>query len=82
MGRTNHQGRNVNTMDDVDRAAAVALAASHGALYGTADVSPEGIDRSQLRKNLLLSPQQRLEQMVQAVRILQALQGIGRRTVR
>jgi hypothetical protein len=69
-------------VDDAERAIEIALAASHGDGYGTADVSPSGIDRSQLRRNLRLTPQERLEQMAHAVRILQPFQGILRRTPR
>ena len=47
--------------------------------YGTADVSPYGIDRSQLRANLKLTPAQRLEKMVQAANQLLPLRGIARR---
>jgi len=76
-------GRDAIDDPDLERseleAAAFALASSHGVMYGTADVSPEGIDRSQLRRNLQLSPQERVEQMVRAVRALQELQGIVRR---
>lgn len=43
--------------------------------YGTADVSASGVDRSQLRHNLRLTPTERLEQMVAFVRFVLPLQG-------
>jgi hypothetical protein len=47
--------------------------------YGTADVSASGVDRSQLRHNLRLTPTQRVEQMVAFVRFVLPLQGALRR---
>ena len=59
------------------------LSASEDRPYGTADVSPYGIDRSQLRANLTLSPAQRLEKMVYAVNQIRPLQGaLARRSER
>src|SRR5205823_3622085 len=51
------------------------LSESEDGPYGTADVSPYGIDRSQLRANLKLSPAQRLEKMVNAMNQIRPLQG-------
>lgn len=47
--------------------------------YGSADVAPSGVDRSQLRRNRTLSPTERVEQMVDAVRILASLQEAANR---
>jgi hypothetical protein len=43
--------------------------------YGTAEVSASGVDRSQLRHNLRLTPTERVEQMVAFVRFILPLQG-------
>ncbi len=62
-----------------DAAALFAIAAGTGDGYGTADVSPEGIDRSQLRRNLRLTPEERFEETVKRVRLFQEWRGMARR---
>jgi hypothetical protein len=47
--------------------------------YGTAEVSVSGVDVTQLRRNLRLTPAERVDQMVAFVRIVLPLQGIARR---
>jgi hypothetical protein len=69
-------------MDEAERAIEIALAASHGDKYGTADVSPRGFDRSQMRRNRLLTPAERLEQLARAVRFVQSYRGAARRSPR
>ncbi|HZS93414.1 MAG TPA: hypothetical protein VFA78_01330 [Chloroflexota bacterium] len=80
-----------NPIDDSDQPAGVRVpsrrgdscyseivrSSTHG--YGTADVSESGIDRSQLRHNLRLTPTERVEQMVAFVRFVAPLQGALRR---
>lgn len=46
--------------------------------YGTADVSASGVDRSQLRYNMQLTPTERVEQMVTFIRFVLPLQGVLR----
>jgi hypothetical protein len=53
-----------------------------GQRYGTAEVSESGIDLSQLRRNLQLTPTERVEQMVAFVRAVLPLQGAARRARR
>lgn len=43
--------------------------------YGTAELSASGVDRSQLRNKLRLTPTERVEQMVAFVRFVLPLQG-------
>jgi hypothetical protein len=47
--------------------------------YGTAEVAASGIDRSQLRRNLQLTPTERVERMVAFVRLVLPLRGALRR---
>jgi hypothetical protein len=43
--------------------------------YGAAEVAASGVDRSRLRRNLQLTPTERVEQMVAFVRFVLPLQG-------
>jgi len=45
----------------------------------TAEEAPNGIDISQLRANLKLTPEQRLERMVAAANFLESVRGAARR---
>ena len=45
--------------------------------YGTAEVSVSGIDLSQLRNNLRLTPEERLRQVVKFVAIIRMFHRIG-----
>jgi len=47
--------------------------------YGSAEVAVSGVDLSQLRRNLRLTPTERVEQMVAFVRCVLPLQGALRR---
>jgi hypothetical protein len=46
-----------------------------GGRYGTAEVSVSGVDRSQLRRNLQLTPTERVERMVALVHAVLPLKG-------
>jgi hypothetical protein len=47
--------------------------------YGTAEIAPSGVDLSHLRRNLRLTPTERVEQMVAFVRFVLPLRGALRR---
>lgn len=68
--------------DRNDGSCAAELINPLGDEYGTAEVSASGIDRSQLRRNLRLTPTERVEQMVAFVRIVLPLQGAAHRSKR
>ncbi len=57
------------------------FSAEHGAQIDTqtAEVGESGIDISQLRANLRLTPQQRLEKMVHAANYFASIRGAVRR---
>ena len=59
-----------------------ALARRSGNSYGTAEISESGVDLSQLRRNLRLTPTQRVSRMVEAARFFASIHGIARASQR
>lgn len=48
---------------------------AHARHCGTAELAESGIDLSQLRRNLRLTPEERIDRMVQAARFFAELRG-------
>lgn len=57
-----------------------ALLRERGNPYGTAEVSESGVDISQLRHNLRLTPTERVERMVKAARFFASIRGTARKS--